>query len=201
MKKLLTLLVFILVVAGCAPVAAPPPRERIDVNPFFDGSANGQPMVFGNNAFRHSDDDLDLTLSFGLSTNLLGGSEVGPSRLNIQLVNNSDDRILIIWDESTLTFTNGGTSRIAHQGVRYSEANASQPPSVIPPGARVDDFIIASDNVTFFSGRWIEFPIVLSAPIPNETTLRLYLTLEVNGERRPYDILFRANSRAPGTPG
>ena len=59
---------------------------------------------------------------------LNGDEELAPTGIEFSLVNHSESVIKILWDDSTIIFPSGASSRVFHLGVKYSEANSSQPP-------------------------------------------------------------------------
>ena len=79
---------------------------------------------------------------------------VGASRFSFTLENKTNNSIKIIWDECAYINENGATGRIMHSGVKYTDKNASQPPSVVVRGARIDEIMLPTDNVYYISGQY-----------------------------------------------
>jgi len=79
---------------------------------------------------------------------------VGTQNFAFTLENKTTNSIKIIWDECAYINENGSTGRIMHTGVKYTDKNASQPPSVVVRGARIDDIILPTDNVYYISGQY-----------------------------------------------
>ena len=60
---------------------------------------------------------------------------VGADRLSFALKNKTENSMKIIWDEAAYIDQNGSTQKIMHSGVKYTDRNSSQPPSVIIRGS------------------------------------------------------------------
>jgi len=76
---------------------------------------------------------------------------VNTSRTNFTTTNKTDNSIKIIWDEAAFISTDGQPGRVAHEGVDYGDRDASQPPSVIPGGSSLTDFIRPISGVNYWS--------------------------------------------------
>lgn len=95
------------------------------------------------------------------------------SRINFTLTNKTGHSIKIIWDEGAFIEVDGQTGRLANEGVKYVDRNASQPPSVIPASRSLTDFILPTNRVYYqkgYYGRyysnpggWEELPLILPA--------------------------------------
>lgn len=68
-------------------------------------------------------------------------------RLNVR--NNTDQSIKLIWDETSFIDLDGTLSRVMHIGVKYVDRNASQPPTVIPAQQRLADDLFPTNRVWF----------------------------------------------------
>lgn len=96
----------------------------------------------GKTSYKYEDDYLDVTWYVG-STQLVFG-----------LKNKSGHSIKIPWDDVVYINANGQSGRVMHSGVKYIERNNSQPASVVPKGASLNDVIIPTDNIYFVSGQY-----------------------------------------------
>lgn len=65
------------------------------------------------------------------------------------LKNNSDNSIKIVWNEAVFVDVDGTTSKIMHQGTKFSQREADQPASTIIKGAKIDDTIVPTDRVYY----------------------------------------------------
>lgn len=69
------------------------------------------------------------------------------SRINFTITNKTDHSIRIIWDEAAFIDVDGQSGRVAHEGVKYADRNASQPPIVIPRGTSLTDFVLPTGRL------------------------------------------------------
>ena len=82
---------------------------------------------------------------------------INKAKLNFALKNNTRGNIKVVWDNAAYVDANGRTERIMHAGVKYADRNESQPSSVVPAGAVLDDAVIPVGVVGYsqYSG-WYE---------------------------------------------
>lgn len=66
--------------------------------------------------------------------------------------NISDKSIKIVWNEAAFVGMDGKTSKIMHNGVKYSEKEGDQPASVIIRGAQLEDVAVPTSSVHYKSG-------------------------------------------------
>lgn len=95
---------------------------------------------------------------------------IGSKTINFDIKNKSNYSIKIPWDEAAYVDDSGETGRVIHSGIKYSEKNSEQPPSVVPRNATLSDLLIPADNI-FFSklGKvWLEHPLVEHYLCPQE---------------------------------
>lgn len=71
--------------------------------------------------------------------------------IDFKIKNLTKEVMKIKWDETVLTLE-GVTMKTIHNGVKLADRSAPQPPSVIPPGATIDEFVWPSDNVHLYTG-------------------------------------------------
>lgn len=71
--------------------------------------------------------------------------------VSFKIKNLTKEVIKIKWDEAVLTLE-GATMKTIHNGVKLADRDAPQTPSVIPPGATLEDFVWPSDNVSIYTG-------------------------------------------------
>lgn len=114
----------------------------------------------------------------------------GPTGFEFSLANNSSVPIQIIWDETAIVTVDGSSSRVIHQGIKYSEMNNSQPPTVVPPGARVDEYAGPTNLITY-NDAWNAAALV--SDFDKGTKASFFLVLNVNGERQNLNFAFTAN--------
>jgi hypothetical protein len=73
----------------------------------------------------------------------------GSTKFSFLLENKSTHSIRIIWDEAVYVDKDGSSGRVMHSGVKYSERNNSQPPTVIVKNSNITDIIVPSDYVYY----------------------------------------------------
>lgn len=76
------------------------------------------------------------------------------SEFSFTLENKSNHSMKIIWDEAAYVNENGSSGRVMHSGVKYTERNNPQPPTVVIKKAKIDDIILPTDNVYYVSGQY-----------------------------------------------
>lgn len=93
--------------------------------------------------------DGDLT-KFSYVDNFIDIIILGTERkFSFILKNVSDNSIKIIWDEAVFVDFDGSSSKIMHNGIKYSQREATQPATTIIKGAKIEDTIIANNKVYF----------------------------------------------------
>lgn len=76
------------------------------------------------------------------------------TQFNFVLENKSSNSVKVIWDEAAYVDIKGSTQRVMHSGVKYTERNNSQPPTIVLKNAKVDDLILPTENVYYVSGQY-----------------------------------------------
>lgn len=76
------------------------------------------------------------------------------TQFGFTLKNKTDHSIKIIWDEAVYVDQNGSSGRVMHAGVKYTDRNNPQPPTVVVKKANIDDMIVPTDNVYYVSGQY-----------------------------------------------
>jgi len=124
---------------------------------------------------------------------------------SFELKNHSKHSVRIFWEQSAYVDTTGTAHRVIHKGIRWSDINETEPPTVVPPGAYVDDMIIPGDHyqlkVTPYRYLFRVIPL-LPTKASSETQLESYgqkytgatvsllLPIEIDGKRREYHFEF-----------
>jgi hypothetical protein len=70
------------------------------------------------------------------------------------LENKTNHSIKIIWDEAVFVDENGSSGKIMHSGVKYTDRNNSQPPTVVVKNAKITDVVVPTDHIWYSSGRY-----------------------------------------------
>ena len=79
------------------------------------------------------------------------------SSLSFLLENKTDHSLKIIWDEAAFVDENGVSHRVMHSGVKYTDRNSSQPPTVVVRKGRIDDVIVPTTYVYFDEGYYSKY--------------------------------------------
>ena len=133
-----------------------------------------------------------------------------PSQISFDLLNKTDHSIKIIWDEAAYLDANGQSHRVMHGGIKYTDKEKPQPPSVVVRGGRVHDIIVPTSYVNYeskeygYGSAWNEErffePTAAETPRPLEKAkdhidkvVQVLLPLEVQGVVNEYLFMFKVN--------
>lgn len=92
---------------------------------------------------------------------------VNSQRIAFLLQNKTDYSIKIPWDEAAYVDEIGRSHRVMHRGVKYTDKDKPQPPSVIVRRGSIEDIIHPTDYVDWLSGtsisagRWKQKSLLL----------------------------------------
>lgn len=121
----------------------------------------------------------------------------------LQITNESGSSAKILWDDGALIDQENVAHRIIHAGIKITDKEKEQVPSVIPDGSLIEDTIYASDCLKWNAskGDWDYLPVVwdktfndeLAAMeyINNMAPVKVMLPIERNGEITEYLITFK----------
>lgn len=96
-------------------------------------------------------------------------------RIAFRLHNKTDHSIRVIWDDAIYVGPEGESHRVMHSGVKYSERNNPQPPSIVARRGMLTDVIIPTSNVKYMSSiGWYLTPLMplSKAPIHGADAMR-----------------------------
>lgn len=135
---------------------------------------------------------------------------IGDKQLDFTLKNLTNEPMKINWDEASLII-NEESKRVMHKGVKFTDRNSPQAPTVIPGNSSIDDLVLPTDNVsykqgyysTYYSnpGSW-QINDLLPTRDKNEeetkkliinskgTILKFYLPIEHNNQKFNYTFQF-----------
>jgi hypothetical protein len=117
-----------------------------------------------------------------------------PNGFALSLSNTSEAPIQVIWDETVVVTPDGSTSRVIHEGVKYIDMENAQPPSNIPPGARIDEYAGPTSKISYSdSSGWFEEGLFLE--FSEGDSASLFLVLNVNGKRQ--NLNFKVTATQP----
>jgi len=86
------------------------------------------------------------------------------------LTNKSKHSIKIIWDEAAFVDENGVAHRVMHTGVRYIDRDNPKPPTTVPSGSTIIDYILPTDYVYWdhWDERWQSQPLLPVSDVNKE---------------------------------
>lgn len=130
------------------------------------------------------------------------------TQFSFTLKNKTDHSIKIIWDEAVYVNENGSTGKVMHSGVKYTDRNNPQPPTVVVKMAKVDDIVLPTENVYYMSGQyggWRTNPLFPNKAINQEEldvltqkyinkTVSVLLPIQIEDTVNEYLFKFKVNS-------
>ncbi|MFO1479319.1 MAG: hypothetical protein U1F40_03855 [Turneriella sp.] len=126
----------------------------------------------------------------------------------VKIKNKTGSAIQVNWDNVSFVDINGKSNRVIHTGIRLMERDKPQAPSIIPPGASLDDEITPVDNIRFESGQyggWRTDPLM--PPLDENQqkyvgkTLSVFMPLEINGKKKEYNFKIEITGIKERQPG
>ena len=87
----------------------------------------------------------DDGLGFGFT---LTAVSPGVHALGVAIANLSVRPVVIPWDQASLTGPDRISRRVVHRGVKLVDRAGFMPPTTIPPGGAVEDFVFPADAIS-----------------------------------------------------
>lgn len=131
-------------------------------------------------------EDASIAISFAVAN----------EELDFTLRNKTQEPQSINWDEVSFIDLSGTAHRVLHQGVKLVDRDKPQSPSVIPPGAKINDLVEPSDAVRFSStiNEWEHDPLLP----PSQTivnfkgkTFGVFMPIVIDGKKKNYTFTIR----------
>lgn len=132
---------------------------------------------------------------------------VNPAGISFILNNKTAHSIKIIWDEGAFLDENGGSHRIVHSGIKYTDKEKPQAPSVVVRKGILKDTIYPSDYISWSGSEWeeraifkhsqkggIPEPFFLQAKENIGKTVQVLLPLQIEGVVNEYIFIFKINN-------
>ncbi len=137
----------------------------------------------------YEDKDLDFTFA--------------PERdyIKITLVNNSGGNATIYWNKAVYKDVDGISHRLVTRDMSYKDKDGPQTPVAIPPGHRLVQRALPADNIDHTLFGWKTrpmFPELKTARVIEDwdrAEFKLILPIEVDGELRRYEFVFKIKTR------
>jgi hypothetical protein len=123
--------------------------------------------------------------------------------LSVSIKNKTDKSIKLVWDE-TLFIVDGSSSKVMHEGIKYTNRNQSMPPSVIPANYAISDVIVPTNNVYWREGYYGQYgstpggweqETLLPSTLDKDAKIQLYMPLIINGETKEYNFTFNVDNK------
>lgn len=142
--------------------------------------------------------DTGNALTF-VDSSIIASFAIGKKDISMMLKNQSPSTIKILWDEC-LFIRNGSPGKVMHAGIKFTDRNQSQPPSIVPAGTTFDDVIVPTENVYWREGYYSKYG---SSPggwekkdlIPSYTSsgdrIGLFMPMNIGGTTKEYNFNFR----------
>ena len=106
-----------------------------------------------------------------------------------QLDNKTNHSIKIIWDEAVYINQNGSSERIVHSGVKYTDMNNSQPPSIVVRNTNITDMVVPTGNIRYVSGQYDPWKISPLVSKISASTIDDLITLSTENIGKTISIL------------
>ena len=130
--------------------------------------------------FSYQDNFIDIII--------LGNSQ----QFSFTLKNVSGSTQKIIWDDAVFVDYSGTTSKIMHQGIKYSQREASMPATTIIKGASVEDLACPTSNVRYSDilKEWVTDSMYPKQPALEGKQVSLMLPIQIKDVVNEYIFVF-----------
>lgn len=119
--------------------------------------------------------------------------------IQFHLENQTEEPIKLDWNQVSYIDVLGESHRVMHEGVKYTDKDKHQPPTIIPPTAKASDSVFPTDHVYYSSGRyggWNETNMFPEAPLAKQykgKKFGVFMPMEVNGKIINYFFSFKVD--------
>jgi len=149
----------------------------------------------------YSDDSIDITFVLGGVTEMVQDDIIGiyaskdVEQIAFDIQNKTDRGIKINWDDISIIYPDGTTSRVIHSGVKLIDKSNPQALTIVPPNARVNDILAPTDKITSTSAGWQTAPLFGGNDrlFWNDKEFGVFFPLEIKGEKKEYTFKFKIN--------
>jgi hypothetical protein len=120
-----------------------------------------------------------------------------PTALHFSLRNKGDGPIRIDWNSVALVDTAGRSHGVIHTGVKLVDRTAPKAPTIVPPGASIEDEITPVDNVDLVDGNWVTQNLLPSGFHSGQVIgkdLTVFLPLDVDGKTENRSFVFHVSA-------
>lgn len=129
------------------------------------------------------------------------------SEVALDLTNKTSNTIKIAWDDAKLIDGQGNQQRVIHSGVKFSEVDKPQEPSLIEPNGSLSDVVFSADNIYYSDARWQKKPMFPTFAVSRNAenfdedvqanvgkSFKLILPLETDGSVHEYSFTFKISN-------
>lgn len=117
--------------------------------------------------------------------------------MNFGILNKRESVARVDWSQAAFVDWTGRSHSVIHQGVKFADKGAVMPPTVIPPGSRIEDGILPADNVSMGARSWITADLLPSGAAGAALlgkTFSVFLPIIVDGKTLDYSFTFRVKA-------
>lgn len=114
--------------------------------------------------------------------------------IGVAIANKTLTPVKILWDDASVVDLSGLSRKVWHRGVKYIEKEKSQVPTIIAPGARVEEVIVPADNLELGESGWDLKPLLPNGPEAFKykgSQFGVLLPLKLGNVRKNYMFVFR----------
>lgn len=144
MKKTLVLSLVIVLLSSCGATKFYSGYYDIDLSKVENPKNKSE--RYGETSIKKIGTDKDLKYQF-VDDNIDISWTIGNTKFGFVLQNKTDHTIKIIWDDAVFIDTDGSSNRVMHAGIKYTEKENPQTPSVIARGSFIEDMVLPTKNV------------------------------------------------------
>jgi hypothetical protein len=117
----------------------------------------------------------------------------GEKQFEFSLTNKTKNSIKVVWNEASIVDENNLVSKVVHKGVKYMDANNTQPPTTIPSGASISELVAPTNRIKYSDG-WYQQSIIASNRSNDINvvgkTIKVLLPIEIAGVVNEYVFCF-----------
>lgn len=116
------------------------------------------------------------------------------SEIDFVLQNNSTDPIKVDWNLVSFIQAWGTSQGVIHKGIKLVDKQATKPPSMVPPKAKIEDMIVPVENVEFVGGDWLTHPLFVEGPAALKLVgqeFSIFMPLDIGGTTKNYTFTFK----------
>lgn len=149
-------------------------------------------VKFGKTTTIEDEKDKGIT-KFSYEDNFINIIIFGTSeQFNFTLKNVSQNTEKLVWNDAVFVDYAGSTSKVMHNGIKYSQREADQPASSIIRGASLDDLACPTSNVYYSDilKKWMTNSMYPKTPFKEVKQVSLMLPIQIKDVVNEYIFVF-----------